>query len=88
MDISSSSGGNGSGGGGPRILTGSKDKSVVLSTLRSDGGVGLTQERVFEFHNKVVKTVAWRREEEGGDSYVFASGGQDSAVFVKVIIML
>ncbi len=69
------------------MLTGSKDKTVALSTLRGDGGVGLTRERVFSFHSKVVKTVSWRGE-DGGHSHVFASGGQDSAVFVKVRLVV
>jgi len=78
-----------------RILTGSKDRTVCISRLvvasqihslnPSRSATHFEVERRFEFHSKVVKAVAWQQEGLGGGS-IFASGGQDRCVFIKVYI--
>lgn len=83
---------------GGLILTGSKDKDIVLSGVTE--GCDVEQLRRFEWHGGCVKSVAWRvawsengctANNNAGDassctsssSNLFASGGQDRLVCVK-----
>lgn len=79
------------------ILTGSKDRTVCVARIMpgSEDAQGSSTDRKrsietikrFEFHSKTVKTVNWQREGVGS-GHIFASGGLDRSVCVKVIFSL
>lgn len=58
------------------LLTGSKDKSVALSRIRSDSFIEVVS-RYDDLHTGVVKCVSWSL-----DNNVFASASQDSSVCI------
>lgn len=68
-----------------RVATGSKDCSVVVSTVDSGAGAFSVVRRYDDLHDGVVKCVRWRPDGSGGgggSAEVFASCGNDRAVRV------
>ncbi len=63
------------------VLSGSKDKTVCVSQILSDGSP-LTPVHRFSLHGGVVKSVDWKKD---GCINLYASGGQDRRVCVKDI---
>ncbi len=69
------------------ILTGSKDRSIVLSKLALSSTLTPSFEilSTFNHHYNVVKSVNWKRTLNNENPVIFASGGQDRMVCIKDI---
>jgi WD40 repeat protein len=69
---------------GGQILTGSKDRSVAVSLIQTSGEIQKVH-NFLDLHASVVKSVQWKPGPDGSDCppQVFASGGQDSSIFVQ-----
>lgn len=64
------------------ILTGSKDKSISISTILTTGNIKV-QHTYEDIHDGVVKSVSWKSEmNENESSTIFASGSQDYSVSI------